>query len=56
MVDASDRLTLDPGTVRRARALARRAAEPVVHLARTHTTVSIERAALRLAGLAGADA
>ena len=40
----------------RARELARTAAEPVVDLARTHTTVSVERATLRLAGLAGADA
>jgi beta-lysine 5,6-aminomutase alpha subunit len=42
--------------VRRARTLARRAGAPVVTLARTHTTVSVERATLRLAGLAGADA
>jgi len=48
-------LTLDPAVVRRARALARRAGAPVVKLARTHTTVSVERATLRLAGLAGAD-
>jgi len=50
------RITLDPATVRRARTLARRAGRPVVRLARTHTTVSVERATLRLAGLAGADA
>jgi beta-lysine 5,6-aminomutase alpha subunit len=49
-------LTLDTPTVERARALAARAAEPVVTLARTHTTVSVERATLRLAGLTGADA
>src|SRR5436309_1038741 len=49
-------LQLDQGTVDRARDLARRAAQPVVTLARTHTTVSVERATLRLAGLAGADA
>src|SRR5664279_2433309 len=48
-------LTLDAATVRRARALARRAGAPVVTLARTHTTVSVERATLRLAGLSGAD-
>jgi beta-lysine 5,6-aminomutase alpha subunit len=48
-------LTLDPAVVRQARALAERAAEPVVSLARTRTTVSVERATLRLAGLAGAD-
>ena len=49
-------LELDPVLVRRARQLARRAGKPVVQLARTHTTVSVERAVLRLAGLAGADA
>jgi beta-lysine 5,6-aminomutase alpha subunit len=49
-------LALDPVAVRRARTLARRAGAPVVKLARTHTTVSVERATLRLAGLAGADA
>jgi beta-lysine 5,6-aminomutase alpha subunit len=48
-------LPLDPATVRTARRLARRAAAPVVRLARTHTTVSVERATLRLAGLSGAD-
>ncbi|HYY12151.1 MAG TPA: lysine 5,6-aminomutase subunit alpha, partial [Kineosporiaceae bacterium] len=48
-------ITLDQATVDRARELARTAAEPVVTMARTHTTVSVERATLRLAGLAGAD-
>ena len=48
-------LELDPATVRRARTLARRAGRPVVDLARSHTTVSVERATLRLAGLEGAD-
>ncbi len=48
-------LDLDPVTVRRARALARRAGKPVVNLAQRHTTVSVERAVLRLAGLEGAD-
>src|SRR3954454_11105752 len=48
-------LTLDPAVVGHARALAERAAEPVVTLARTRTTVSVERATLRLAGLSGAD-
>src|SRR5450755_3634256 len=48
-------LSLDPRTVRRARALARKVGAPVVELARTHTTVSVERATLRLAGLSGAD-
>jgi beta-lysine 5,6-aminomutase alpha subunit len=46
---------LDPRIVRRARALARRAGKPVVDLARAHTTVAVERATLRLAGLTGAD-
>src|SRR4051794_33171049 len=49
-------LGLDPRLVRKARRLAGRAAAPVVELARTHTTTSVERATLRLAGLAGADA
>src|SRR3954453_3073438 len=48
-------LTLDPQVVAAARGLAARAGEPVVRLARTHTTVSVERALLRLAGLSGAD-
>jgi beta-lysine 5,6-aminomutase alpha subunit len=50
------KLDLDPATVRRARSLARRAGRPIVRLARQHTTVSVERATLRLAGLDGADA
>ncbi len=50
------KLGLDPELARRARALAERAAAPVVELARTHTTDSVERATLRLAGMAGADA
>jgi beta-lysine 5,6-aminomutase alpha subunit len=49
-------LQLDPQVVRTARRLARRAGAPVVKLARTHTTLSVERALLRLAGLSGADA
>lgn len=49
------KLGLDPQTVARARRLAARAAEPIIELARTHTTVSVERALLRLAGLSGAD-
>lgn len=48
-------LRLDPRQVRRARALAARAALPIDELARSHTTVSLERATLRLAGLTGAD-
>ncbi len=50
------KLDLDPAVVARARALAARAAQPVVELARTHSTVSVERAVLRLAGISGADA
>ncbi|MBO3745714.1 lysine 5,6-aminomutase subunit alpha [Streptosporangiaceae bacterium NEAU-GS5] len=50
------KLGLDPGTVATARRLAARAAEPIIELARTHTTVSVERAVLRLAGITGADA
>src|SRR4051794_19985862 len=49
------KLDLDPQVVRKARSLAERVAEPVIEMARTHTTVSVERAQLRLAGLAGAD-
>jgi len=52
----TDLLRLDRRTVRRARALAERAAAPVIELARSHTTTSVERAVLRLAGLTGADA
>ncbi|HEY0636191.1 MAG TPA: lysine 5,6-aminomutase subunit alpha [Pseudonocardiaceae bacterium] len=48
-------LGLDPAVVARARDLAARAAEPVIALARAHTTTSVERATLRLAGLTGAD-
>ncbi|SDS97857.1 lysine 5,6-aminomutase subunit alpha [Actinopolymorpha singaporensis] len=48
-------LDLDPVTVRKARTLARRAGRPIVKLARAHTTVSVERAVLRLSGLRGAD-
>jgi len=50
------KLALDPAVVRRARRLAAKAAAPVEKMARTHTTVSVERAVLRLAGVAGADA
>ena len=49
------KLELDPIVIRKARSLARKAGAPVVKLARTHTTVSVERAVLRLAGLSGAD-
>src|SRR6059058_6696953 len=56
MTSSRNLLHLDQRVVRRARRLAERAAAPVVELARTHTTVSVERAVLRLAGLEGADA
>jgi len=49
------KLDLDPAVVAQARELARLAGQPVTDLARTHTTVSVERAVLRLAGLDGAD-
>ncbi len=50
------RLDLGAAVVAEARAAAARVGAPVVDLARTHTTTSIERAVLRLAGLTGADA
>ena len=50
------KLDLDPAAVRQARRLARQAGKPIVDLAKKHTTVSVERATLRLAGLQGADA
>ena len=50
------RLDLDPATVRKARSLARKVGKPIVRIAQQHTTVSVERATLRLAGLEGADA
>ena len=49
------RLPLDPAVIDKARRLASRAGQPVVDIARTHTTVAVERAMLRLAGLSGAD-
>jgi beta-lysine 5,6-aminomutase alpha subunit len=52
---SAPRLNLDPAIVREARDLARLAGQPIVELARSHTTVSVERAVLRLAGLQGAD-
>jgi len=48
-------LNLDPGVVATARTLAARATEPVIALAHAHTTVAVERATLRLAGITGAD-
>ena len=52
---AVKKLDLDPVTVRKARSLARKAGRPIVNIAKQHTTVSVERAVLRLAGLTGAD-
>ncbi|HEY2576715.1 MAG TPA: lysine 5,6-aminomutase subunit alpha, partial [Streptosporangiaceae bacterium] len=49
------RLGLDPAVTGEARRLAAEVGRPIVELARTHTTVSVERAVLRLAGLDGAD-
>ena len=49
------KLDLDPRVVAEARRLAALAAEPVIEMACTRTTVSVERATLRLAGLSGAD-
>jgi beta-lysine 5,6-aminomutase alpha subunit len=50
----NSKLGLDQQVVRQARELAAAAGQPIVELARTHTTVSVERAVLRLAGLDGA--
>ncbi|MCE7004161.1 lysine 5,6-aminomutase subunit alpha [Kibdelosporangium philippinense] len=50
-----DLLNLDPSVVAKARQLAARASEPVIALAKAHTTVAVERATLRLAGITGAD-
>ena len=55
MTSFSRLLDLDQATMDRARQLAAQAGAPVVTLARNHTTVSVERATLRLAGLGGAD-
>lgn len=49
------KLDLDARTVAAARDLAARVGGPIVDLARRHTTLSVERATLRLAGLGGAD-
>src|SRR3954452_7002075 len=53
---AKGKLDLDPATIRQARSLARKVGQPIVKIAQQHTTVSVERATLRLAGLEGADA
>jgi beta-lysine 5,6-aminomutase alpha subunit len=52
----TSKLTIDPQVVAQARRLAAQAGQPIVEMAKAHTTVSVERAVLRLAGLAGADA
>ncbi len=54
-VERAGKLRLDPEVVAKARRLAARAGGPVVELARTHTTVAVERAVLRLAGVVGTD-
>ncbi len=46
---------IDPARAEEARRLAATVGRPIVDLARRHTTVSVERATLRLAGLTGAD-
>ncbi|CAM3196299.1 lysine 5,6-aminomutase subunit alpha [Nocardioides dubius] len=48
-------LDLDPTLAAAARARAAQVCAPVIELATTHTTDSVERATLRLAGLSGAD-
>jgi beta-lysine 5,6-aminomutase alpha subunit len=50
------KLDLDPVAVRKARSLARKAGRPIVTMAKRHTTVAVERATLRMAGLEGVDA
>jgi len=49
------KLDLDPAMIRQARALSRKVGQPIVTMAKKHTTVAVERATLRLAGLEGAD-
>ncbi|HUJ06246.1 MAG TPA: lysine 5,6-aminomutase subunit alpha [Streptosporangiaceae bacterium] len=53
--EAGGKLTIDPAVVAQARLLASQAGQPIVEMARSHTTVSVERAVLRLAGLSGSD-
>src|SRR5690349_8498000 len=53
--DLMTKLVLDKTAVRKARTLSRRVGRPIVKLAQQHTTVSVERATLRLAGITGAD-
>ncbi len=49
------RLEIDLETVAECRALAHEISQPIEELAATHTTVSIERACLRLIGVDGVD-
>jgi beta-lysine 5,6-aminomutase alpha subunit len=49
------RLNIDRDAVDECRALAAEIAKPIADLARTHTTVSIERASLRLVGVDGVE-
>ncbi len=55
MTEVASKLGLDPAMIRTVRELARAAGQPIVDMARSHSTVSVERAVLRLAGLDGAD-
>ena len=52
MARTTSQLGIDRADVRRARTLARQVGKPIVELATRHTTVSVERATLRLAGTA----
>ena len=56
MTKTVGKLKLDARAVKQARTLARKVGKPIVKVAKEHTTVSVERATLRLAGLSGADA
>ncbi|MGH2750179.1 MAG: lysine 5,6-aminomutase subunit alpha [Actinomycetota bacterium] len=49
------RLRIDHASVAECRALAAEISKPIENLARTHTTVSIERACLRFAGVDGVE-
>jgi len=49
------RLRIDTEALAECRFLAREISQPIVDLARTHSTMSIERATLRLAGVTGSE-
>ncbi|MGH2697980.1 MAG: lysine 5,6-aminomutase subunit alpha TIM-barrel domain-containing protein, partial [Actinomycetota bacterium] len=49
------RLRIDQASVAECRSLATEISKPIEELARTHTTVSIERACLRLMGVDGVE-